>query len=87
MTRFAQQKGATPAQIASGLASRKEAVDNPRSPAQPSSRGSKKISLLRPIELTTEDVHTLEAASSAIKVEGERYPATPRKADRSLAGC
>jgi aryl-alcohol dehydrogenase-like predicted oxidoreductase len=31
------------------------------------------------IELTTEDVHALEAASSAIKLEGERYPATHAK--------
>ena len=31
------------------------------------------------VELTTEDVHSLEEASSAIKVEGERYPATHAK--------
>ena len=31
------------------------------------------------VELTTEDVHSLEEDSSAIKVEGERYPATHAK--------
>ena len=31
------------------------------------------------VELTTEDVHSLEDGSSAIKVEGERYPAIHAK--------
>jgi aryl-alcohol dehydrogenase-like predicted oxidoreductase len=31
------------------------------------------------IELTTEDVRALEEASSAVKVEGDRYPATHQK--------
>ena len=36
------------------------------------------------IELTTTDVQALEAASSAIKVAGERYPATHAKLTRPL---
>ena len=35
--------------------------------------------MAQPFELTAEDVHSLEEASSAIKVEGERYPATHAK--------
>jgi aryl-alcohol dehydrogenase-like predicted oxidoreductase len=31
------------------------------------------------VELTSNDVSALESASSAIKVEGERYPATHQK--------
>ena len=31
------------------------------------------------IKLTAEDMHSLEEASSVIKVEGERYPATHAK--------
>jgi aryl-alcohol dehydrogenase-like predicted oxidoreductase len=31
------------------------------------------------IQLTTEDVRTLEDASSAIKIEGDRYPATHQR--------
>ena len=78
VTKFAEQKKATPAQIALAwlLAKKTWIVPIP---------GTSKLSRLdenlsgASIELTAEDVHTLEAASSAIKVEGERYPATHAK--------
>jgi aryl-alcohol dehydrogenase-like predicted oxidoreductase len=78
VTRFAQQKGATPAQIALAwlLAKKPWIIPIP---------GTTKLSRLEEnlgaasIELTTEDVHALEAASSEIKVAGERYPATHAK--------
>ena len=78
VTKFAEQKKATPAQIALAwlLAKKPWIVPIP---------GTTKLSRLEEnlgsatIELTTEDVRTLEEASSAIKVEGERYPATHAK--------
>ncbi len=78
VTKFAQQKKATPAQIALAwlLAKKPWIVPIP---------GTTKISRLEEnlggatLELTKEDVRALEEASSAIKVEGERYPATHQK--------
>lgn len=78
ITKFAQQKKATPAQIALAwlLAKKPWIVPIP---------GTTKLSRLEEnlggasIELTTEDVRALEAASSAIKVAGDRYPATHQK--------
>jgi aryl-alcohol dehydrogenase-like predicted oxidoreductase len=78
ITRFAEQKKATPAQIALAwlLAKKPWIVPIP---------GTTKLSRLEEnlggatIELTTEDMRALEEASSAIKVEGERYPATHAK--------
>jgi aryl-alcohol dehydrogenase-like predicted oxidoreductase len=78
VTRFAEQKNATPAQIALAwlLAKKPWIVPIP---------GTTKLSRLEEnlggvsLELTTEDVCTLEAASSAIKIEGERYPAANAK--------
>jgi aryl-alcohol dehydrogenase-like predicted oxidoreductase len=78
ITNFAQQKKATPAQIALAwlLAKKPWIVPIP---------GTTKVSRLEEnlggatIELTTEDVTALEEASSAIKVEGERYPASHAK--------
>jgi aryl-alcohol dehydrogenase-like predicted oxidoreductase len=75
VTKFAEQKGATPAQIALAwlLTKKPWIVPIP---------GTTKLSRLEEnlggasIELSTEDIDTLETASSAIKVEGERYPAT-----------
>ena len=75
ITKFAEQKKATPAQIALAwlLAKASWIVPIP---------GTTKISRLEEnlggatIELTVDDVFALEEASSAIKVEGERYPAT-----------
>jgi aryl-alcohol dehydrogenase-like predicted oxidoreductase len=76
--RFAEQKKATPAQIALAwlLAKKPWIVPIP---------GTTKVSRLEEnlggatVRLTAEDVHTLEEASSAIKLEGERYPAANQK--------
>jgi aryl-alcohol dehydrogenase-like predicted oxidoreductase len=78
VTKFAQRKKATPAQIALAWLLAKKPWTAPipgttKLPRLEENLGSASI------ELTTEDVHTLEAASSAIKVEGERYPATHAK--------
>ena len=78
VTRFAEQKRATPAQIALAwlLAKKPWIVPIP---------GTTKLSRLEEnlgatsVELSAEDVRALEEASSAIKVEGERYPATHAK--------
>jgi aryl-alcohol dehydrogenase-like predicted oxidoreductase len=78
VTKFADQKKATPAQIALAwlLAKAPWIVPIP---------GTTRLSRLEEnlggatIELTIEDLHSLEEASSAIKVEGERYPATHAK--------
>jgi len=78
VTNFAHQKKATPAQIALAwlLAKKPWIVPIP---------GTTKLSRLEEnlggtsIELTTEDVRALEEASSGIKVEGDRYPATHQK--------
>jgi aryl-alcohol dehydrogenase-like predicted oxidoreductase len=78
VTKFAQQKKATPAQIILAwlLAKKPWIVPIP---------GTTKLSRFEEdlggatIELTTEDVRALEETSSAIKVEGDRYPATHQK--------
>src|SRR5580692_5834031 len=78
VTAFARRKKATPAQIALAwlLAKKPWIVPIP---------GTTKLSRLEEnlggatIEPTTEDVRALEEASSAIKVEGDRYPATHQK--------
>src|ERR1700744_2684491 len=78
VTGYAKQKNATPAQIALAwlLAKKPWIVPIP---------GTTKLSRLEEnlggatVVLTAEDVHALEAASSAINIEGERYPATHAK--------
>jgi aryl-alcohol dehydrogenase-like predicted oxidoreductase len=78
VTRFAEQKNATPAQIALAwlLAKKPWIVPIP---------GTTKLSRLEEnlggatLELTLEDLRALEDASSAIKVKGDRYPATHQK--------
>jgi aryl-alcohol dehydrogenase-like predicted oxidoreductase len=78
VTKFAKQKKATPAQIALAwlLAKKRWIVPIP---------GTTKFSRLEEnlggatIELTIEDVRALEEDSSAINIEGERYPATHAK--------
>jgi len=78
ITKFADQMKATAAQIALGwlLAKAPWIVPIP---------GTTKLSRLEEnlggaaIELTAENMRSLEEASSAIKVEGERYPATHAK--------
>jgi len=78
ITKFADQKKATPAQIALAwlLVKKPWIVPIP---------GTTKLSRLEEnlggatIELTPEDVRALEEVSSAVKVEGDRYPATHQK--------
>jgi len=78
ITTFAGSKKATPAQIALAwlLAKAPWVVPIP---------GTTKLSRLEEnlggaaIELTADDIHSLEEASSAIKLVGERYPATHAK--------
>jgi aryl-alcohol dehydrogenase-like predicted oxidoreductase len=78
ITKFADRKKATPAQIALAwlLAKAPWIVPIP---------GTTKLSRLEEnlggasIGLTVEDMHSLEEASSEIKVAGERYPATHAK--------
>ena len=78
ITTFAEQKKATPAQIALAwlLAKKPWIVPIP---------GTTKLSRLEEnlggatIELTPNEIHSLEQASSAIKVEGDRYPAAHAK--------
>jgi aryl-alcohol dehydrogenase-like predicted oxidoreductase len=78
MPTLAEQKQATPAQIALAwlLAKAPWIVPIP---------GTTKLPRLEEnlggaaIELTANEMHSLEEASSAIKVEGERYPATHAK--------
>ena len=78
ITKFADRKKATPAQIALGwlLAKAPWIVPIP---------GTTKLSRLEEnlggaaIGLNVEDMHSLEEASSAIQVEGERYPAIHAK--------
>ena len=78
ITNFAGQKDTTPAQIALAwlLAKAPWIVPIP---------GTTKLSRLEEnlgaatLKLTPEDVRTLEEASSAIRVEGERYPATHQR--------
>jgi aryl-alcohol dehydrogenase-like predicted oxidoreductase len=78
VTRFAKQKNATPAQIALAwlLAKKPWIVPIP---------GTTKLTRLEEnlggatVELSAEDIHALEEASSAIAIEGERYPATHAK--------
>lgn len=75
---FAKQKKATPAQVALAwlLAKRPWIAPIP---------GTTKVSRLEEnlgaagLDLSTEEVRTLEEASSAIKIEGERYPETHAK--------
>lgn len=78
VTKFAQQKNATPAQIALAwlLAKKPWIVPIP---------GTTKLSRLEEnlggasVELSAEDVRALEEASSAIELKGERYPAANQK--------
>jgi len=78
IARFAQQKQATPAQVVLAWLLAKKPWIAPIP-------GTTKLSRLEEnlggatLELTAEDVRALEAASSAIQIEGERYPATHAK--------
>ena len=78
VTKFAEQKKATPAQVALAwlLAQKPWIVPIP---------GTTKVSRLEEnlggaaLELAADDVRALNEASSAIKIAGERYPETHRK--------
>lgn len=78
VVKFAEQKKATPAQIALAWLLAKKPWIAPIP-------GTTKLSRLEEnlgdatVELTADDVRALEQASSAIKIEGERYPATHAK--------
>jgi aryl-alcohol dehydrogenase-like predicted oxidoreductase len=78
ITQFAIRQEATPAQVALAWLLAKKAWIVPIP-------GTTKLSRLEEnlggatIELTPEDVRVLEEASSAIKVEGDRYPATHQR--------
>ena len=83
VTKFAEAKKATPAQVALAWLLAKELWIVPIP-------GTTKLSRLEEnlggasLELSAEEVAELETASSAIKVEGERYPATHAKTHRPL---
>jgi aryl-alcohol dehydrogenase-like predicted oxidoreductase len=78
MVRFAQEKKATPAQVALAwlLAKKPWIVPIP---------GTTKLSRLEEnlgsatLTLSADEVRSLEEASSAITIEGERYPETHAK--------
>jgi aryl-alcohol dehydrogenase-like predicted oxidoreductase len=78
LTKFAEQKKATPAQIALAWLLAKEPWIVPIP-------GTTKLSRLEEnlggatIQLTPEDIRSLDEVSSAIKVTGDRYPATHQK--------
>jgi aryl-alcohol dehydrogenase-like predicted oxidoreductase len=75
---FAEQKKATPAQIALAWLLAKKPWIAPIPGTTKLSRLEQNLGATS-VELSTEDVRALEEASSAIKVEGERYPATHAK--------
>ncbi len=78
VTKFAEQKKITPAQIALAwlLAKKPWIVPIP---------GTTKLTRLEEnlasasVQLSADEVHALEEASSAIRIDGERYPATHAK--------
>jgi aryl-alcohol dehydrogenase-like predicted oxidoreductase len=75
---FAEQKKATPAQIALAWLLAKEPWIVPIPGTTRLSRLEENLGATT-VQLTAEDVRTLEQASSAIKLEGDRYPATHQK--------
>lgn len=78
ITEFAEQKKATPAQIALAWLLAKKPWIAPIPGTTKLSRLEENLGATA-VELSIEDVRALEEASSAIKVEGERYPATHAK--------
>src|SRR6202050_2897922 len=73
VTKFAEQKKATPAQIALAWLLAKKPWIAPIPGTTKLSRLEENLGSVS-IELTTQDVMALEEASSAIKVKGDRYP-------------
>jgi aryl-alcohol dehydrogenase-like predicted oxidoreductase len=78
VTKFAAQKKATPAQIALAWLLAKEPWIVPIPGTTKLSRLEENLGAVN-VQLSAEDVHALEQASSAIKVQGERYPATHQR--------
>jgi aryl-alcohol dehydrogenase-like predicted oxidoreductase len=78
LTEFAALKKATPAQIALAWLLAKKPWIAPIPGTTKLSRLEENLSSTS-VELTPKDIRSLEEASSAIKVEGDRYPATHAK--------
>jgi aryl-alcohol dehydrogenase-like predicted oxidoreductase len=78
VTKFAEQKRATPAQIALAWLLAKKPWTAPIPGTTKLSRLEENLGATS-VELSSEEMRALEAASSAIKIEGERYPATHAK--------
>ena len=74
ITRFAEQKNATPAQIALAWLLAKKPWIVPIPGTTKLDRLEENLGALD-VELTSEDIDAIEAASSQIKLEGARYPA------------
>jgi aryl-alcohol dehydrogenase-like predicted oxidoreductase len=78
ITKFAEKKKATPAQIALAWLLAKKPWIVPIPGTTKIKRLEENLGALN-VELTAEDVRALEDASSAIKVAGDRYPATHQR--------
>ncbi len=78
ITSFAKQKGATPAQIALAWLLIKKPWIVPIPGTTRLSRLEENLGSTT-IHLTADDVRTIEEASSAINIQGERYPVTHAK--------
>ncbi len=78
ITTFAEQKKATPAQIALAWLLAKKPWIAPIPGTTKLSRLEENLGATS-IELSSDDVRALDEASAAIKIEGERYPATHAK--------
>ncbi len=84
LSKFAQQRKTTPAQLVLAwlLAKKPWIVPIP---------GTTKLHRLEEnlgaanVDLTAEDLHTIESASSTIKVAGARYPQWVEQGDRTVA--
>jgi aryl-alcohol dehydrogenase-like predicted oxidoreductase len=78
VTKFAEQKRATPAQIALAWLLAKKPWTAPIPGTTKLSRLEENLGATS-VAISSEEMRALEAASSAIKIEGERYPATHAK--------
>lgn len=78
VTHFAKEKGVTPAQVALAWLLAKKPWIAPIPGTTKISRLEENLLAVR-VQLTPEEVRALEEASSAVKLEGERYPATHAK--------
>ena len=78
VTKFAEQKQVTPAQIALAWLLTKKPWIVPIPGTTKLSRLEENLGATT-VELSADEVRDLEQASSAIKVEGDRYPATHQR--------